>query len=45
MARCVFESKIPIISAVGLEIDFTICDYVCDLRALKPTYEAIEATP
>ena len=31
VARCVFESKIPIISAVGHEIDFTICDFVAEI--------------
>lgn len=37
VARAIFASKIPIISAVGHEIDFTISDMVADLRALTPT--------
>lgn len=45
LARTIFELKTPIICGIGHETDFTICDYVCDLRALTPTYAAIEATP
>jgi exodeoxyribonuclease VII large subunit len=37
VARAIFDSKIPIVSAVGHEIDFTICDFVADLRAPTPS--------
>lgn len=45
VARAIFESKIPIISAVGHEIDFTIVDFVSDLRAPTPTGAAEMAVP
>jgi exodeoxyribonuclease VII large subunit len=40
VARAIFNSKIPIISAVGHEIDFTIADFVADMRASTPSAAA-----
>jgi len=45
VAREIFASKIPIISAVGHEVDFTIADFVADLRAPTPTGAAEMAVP
>lgn len=45
VAREIFASKVPIISAVGHEVDFTIADFVADLRAPTPTGAAEMAVP
>ncbi len=45
VARTIFNCKTPVISAVGHEIDFTIADYVSDMRAPTPTGAAEMAVP
>ncbi|PLT34758.1 exodeoxyribonuclease VII large subunit [Bacillus sp. V5-8f] len=45
VAESIFDSDIPIISAVGHETDFTIADFVADLRAPTPTGAAEQAVP
>ncbi|MBW6410949.1 exodeoxyribonuclease VII large subunit [Clostridium weizhouense] len=45
LAKAIFNSKLPIISAVGHEVDFTISDFVSDVRAATPSQAAEIAVP
>lgn len=45
VARALFDCTIPVISAVGHEVDFSISDFVADARAATPTQAAIIAAP
>ncbi|NDP42959.1 MAG: exodeoxyribonuclease VII large subunit, partial [Aromatoleum sp.] len=45
VAQAVYESALPIVSGVGHETDFTICDFVADVRAPTPTAAAARVAP
>ncbi|MDE2765621.1 MAG: exodeoxyribonuclease VII large subunit [Chloroflexota bacterium] len=45
VARAIFGSAVPVVSAVGHETDTTIADFVADVRALTPTDAAVRAAP
>ena len=45
VARAVFDCSIPVVSAVGHEVDFSISDFVADVRAATPTQAAVISTP
>jgi exodeoxyribonuclease VII large subunit len=45
LARMIFDSKIPIISAVGHEVDVTVADFVADARASTPTKAGVVVVP
>ena len=45
LARAIFGSKIPVISAVGHEVDVTVADFVADARASTPTKAGVVAVP
>lgn len=45
LARAIFASRIPVISAVGHEVDFTVADFVADMRAATPSIAAEISVP
>lgn len=45
VARAIFDCSVPVISAVGHEVDFSISDFVADARASTPTQSAVVAAP
>ncbi|HWL92074.1 MAG TPA: exodeoxyribonuclease VII large subunit, partial [Phycisphaerae bacterium] len=45
VARAIYDSQIPVVSAVGHEVDFTIADFVADVRAATPTAAAELVVP
>jgi len=45
LARCIHDSELPVVSAVGHEVDFTIADFVADVRAATPTAAAEILSP
>lgn len=45
LVRCIYACQTPIITGIGHETDFTICDFVSDYRGVTPTAAAVKATP